>query len=107
MLRKHQLRLGFGMLSLIWTCASNAQWANTPNSTNINNTNAGNLAIATTTPFQKLTLGPGNMGLVNANGGLDGNMYFGGVTWQGQPGMRLFGGLVNGSFPAGFIDVMT
>jgi hypothetical protein len=45
--------------------------------------------------------------LPNANAGLHGNLYFGGITDAGQTGLRLFGGLVNGTIPAGFIDVCT
>jgi hypothetical protein len=45
--------------------------------------------------------------LRNANAGADGNLYFGGITDAGQTGMRLFGGLVNGGIPAGFIDTRT
>ena len=45
--------------------------------------------------------------LPTANGGIDGNLYFGGITDVGQTGLRLFGGLVNGTIPAGFIDVRT
>jgi hypothetical protein len=65
------------------------------------------LGIGTTTPTQKLTLGSGNLLLRNANLGNDGNLYFGGITDAGQTGLRLFGGLVNGAIPAGFIDVRT
>jgi len=54
-----------------------------------------------------LTLGSGNILLPNANAGLHGNLYFGGLTDAGQTGLRLFGGLVNGTIPAGFIDVRT
>ncbi len=67
----------------------------------------GNVGIGTTSPNQKLTLGLGNILLPNANVGVDGNLYFGGVTDIGQTGMRLFGGMVNNSIPAGFIDVRT
>jgi hypothetical protein len=42
-----------------------------------------------------------------ANFGTDGNLYLGGRTDAGQTGLRLFGGLVNGQIPAGFIDVRT
>jgi len=65
----------------------------------------GNVGIATTTPTQKLTLGSGNALLANAQGGTDGNLYFGGITDNNQTGMRLFGGLVNNTTPGGFIDV--
>jgi Chaperone of endosialidase len=65
------------------------------------------VGIGTATPSQKLTLGSGNVLLPNANAGIDGNLYFGGITDVGQTGLRLFGGLVNGAIPAGFIDVRT
>jgi len=67
----------------------------------------GNVGIGTPQPSQKLTLGSGNMLLPNANAGLHGNLYFGGLTDAGQTGLRLCGGLVNGTIPAGFIDVRT
>jgi hypothetical protein len=67
----------------------------------------GNVGIATNTPSQQLMLGSGNLLLPNANLGSSGNLYLGGVTHAGQTGLRLFGGLVNGSAPAGFIDVRT
>ena len=67
----------------------------------------GNVGIGTAQASQKLTLGAGNMLLPTANGGIDGNLYFGGITDVGQTGLRLFGGLVNGTIPAGFIDVRT
>ena len=70
-------------------------------------TTSGNLGIGTTTASQKLTLGVGNVLLPTADRGNDGNLYFGGITDAGQTGMRLFGGLVNGAIPAGFIDVRT
>jgi Chaperone of endosialidase len=53
----------------------------------------------------------GNIQLPDAKLGDVGNLYFGGITDQGQTGMRLFRGVVNGpptGFPeirAGFIDV--
>jgi hypothetical protein len=68
-------------------------------------TTSGNLGIGTTTASQKLTLGVGNVLLPTANRGNDGNLYFGGITDTGQTGLRIFGGNVNGQFPAGFIDV--
>jgi hypothetical protein len=68
-------------------------------------TTSGNLGIGTTTASQKLTLGVGNVLLPNAQAGNDGNLYFGGRTDTGQTGLRIFGGLVNGTEPAGFIDV--
>lgn len=67
----------------------------------------GNVGIGTMAPGQRLTLGAGNIFLPNANGGIDGNLYFGGITNTGNTGMRLFGGLVNGTTPAGYIDVRT
>ncbi len=70
----------------------------------------GNVSIAPanaaqTDPSQRLTLNSGNIRLPNANVGIDGNLYFGGVTDLGQVGFRLFGGLVNGVTPAGYMDV--
>ncbi len=67
----------------------------------------GYVGIGTTQPSQRLTLGSGNILLPNANGENDGNLYFGGTTNAGQNGLRLFGGLVNGAIPAGFVDVRT
>jgi hypothetical protein len=67
----------------------------------------GNVGLGTTEPTQQLTLDSGNIMLPNAKAGNDGNIYFGGVTDSGQTGLRLFGGLVNGNMPAGFIDVRT
>ncbi len=66
----------------------------------------GNVGLGTTTPNHKLVLGSGNIFMPTANGGTDGNLYFGGVTDSSQVGMRLFGGVVNTSTPGGFIDVM-
>ncbi|MEK7995424.1 MAG: tail fiber domain-containing protein [Planctomycetota bacterium] len=54
-----------------------------------------------------LAIGGGNLLLPNTDLGVAGNLYFGGVTDKGQPGLRLFGGLVNNAIPAGFIDVYT
>ena len=68
---------------------------------------SNNIGIGTTQASQRLTLGAGNMLLPNANAGINGNLYFGGITDAGQTGLRLFGGLVNGAMPAGFIDVRT
>ncbi len=68
---------------------------------------SGNVGIGTTTPAHALTLGTGNLKLPGGSFGDHGNLYFGGVTYLGQPGMRLFGGNVNGNIPAGFIDVMS
>jgi hypothetical protein len=74
-------------------------------------TAAGNVGIgvANASQFltQKLMLGSGNVLMPNANFGTDGNLYLGGITDTGQTGLRLFGGLVNGAIPAGFIDVRT
>ena len=70
-------------------------------------TNGGNVGIGTTSPSQRLALGSGNVLLPTANQGTSGNLYFGGITDSGQTGLRLFGGLVNGTSPAGFIDVRT
>jgi hypothetical protein len=66
-----------------------------------------NVGLGTTQASQRLTVGSGNLLLPNANAGLHGNLYFGGITDAGQTGLRLFGGLVNGTIPAGFIDVRT
>jgi hypothetical protein len=54
--------------------------------------NGTNIGIGTTTPSQRLTLGSGNLLLPVARGGLDGNLYFGGITDVGEVGLRLFGG---------------
>ena len=64
-----------------------------------------NVGIGTLAASQRLTLGSGNVFLPTANTGVDGNLYFGGITDVGQIGMRLFGGDVNNSLPSGFIDV--
>lgn len=103
---KFRLRLAGGALSLlVGNVASAQQWGF--NGSNIYNANTGNVGIGTTAPGQKLTLGAGNLSLLNGNGVVDGNIFFGGVTVQSQIGMRLFGGVVNGTVRAGFIDVMT
>ncbi|MGR8932201.1 MAG: hypothetical protein ACU836_16345 [Gammaproteobacteria bacterium] len=65
----------------------------------------GNVGIGTTNPSQRLTLGTGNLSLPNANAGVDGNLYFGGITDTGEVGMRLFGGKINEGLQSGFIDV--
>lgn len=70
-------------------------------------TAGGSVGIGTETPTERLTLGSGNVRLPAANLGADGNLYLGGRTDAGQTGLRLFGGLVNGQIPAGFIDVRT
>jgi hypothetical protein len=70
-------------------------------------TQRGMVGIGTTSPTQSLTLGAGNVQLPNAQVGTDGNLYFGGRTDAQETGMRLFGGLVNGSIPGGFVDVRT
>lgn len=62
------------------------------------------IGIGTKEPTQQLTLGSGNIFLPNANAGVDGNLYFGGVTDTGQVGMRLFGGKIL-DWQSGFIDV--
>lgn len=63
------------------------------------------VGIGTTNPSQRLTLGTGNVSLPNANAGVDGNLYFGGITDAGEVGMRLFGGKINEGLQSGFIDV--
>ena len=63
------------------------------------------IGIGTSTPTQKLSIGSGNVSLPIANAGTDGNLYFGGVTDQGQIGLRLFGGKINETYQSGFIDV--
>src|SRR5438067_608338 len=70
-------------------------------------TERGMVGIGTTSPTQSLTLGSGNIQLPTAQAGDDGNLYFGGRTDAQETGMRLFGGLVNGNIPGGFIDVRT
>ncbi len=70
-------------------------------------TGVGNVGIGTTSPGQRLALGTGNILLPNANNNIDGNLMFGGDPSIGATGMRLFGGLVNGTIPAGFIDIRT
>jgi hypothetical protein len=67
----------------------------------------GRVGIGTATPTQRLSLGSGNLQLPPAQAGLDGNLYLGGRTDLQETGMRLFGGLVNGQIPGGFIDVRT
>jgi hypothetical protein len=67
----------------------------------------GAVGLGTTQPTQRLTIGSGNIELPNPDRGYSGNLYFGGITDAGQTGLRLFGGLVNGAIPAGFIDVRT
>jgi len=52
-------------------------------------------------------INPDQIDLPNADAGIKGNVYFGGHTDLRQIGMRLFGGLVNGTIPGGFIDVAT
>ena len=66
-----------------------------------------NVGIATSTPTQRLQLAAGNIHVPHGNSQLDGNIYLGGLTTSGERGMRLFGGYVNGSISAGFIDVVT
>jgi len=69
--------------------------------------NNGNVGIGTAGPTQALSIGAGNVLLPTANQGSDGNLYFGGITNIGEVGLRLFGGVVNGTIPAGFIDIKT
>ena len=64
-----------------------------------------NVGIGTTSPTQRLTLVSGNISLPTANAGVDGNLYFGGITDVGQIGMRLFGGKINNQLQSGWIDV--
>jgi len=52
-------------------------------------------------------INPSQIDLPDASLGNIGNLYLGGRTDTRQTGMRLFGGDVNGSIPAGFIDVRT
>jgi hypothetical protein len=97
--------------------ARNLQVANALNGTaqsvNDQNGNASPLTlstdkvgIGTTNLTQKLTLGSGNVFLPIANGALDGNLYFGGITDTGEIGMRLFGGnFGGGQFQGGFMDI--
>lgn len=66
---------------------------------------AGNVGIDAVFPSQRLTLGSGNVQLPPPVGGAHGNLYFGGVTDQGQVGMRLFGGRIDDTYQSGFIDV--
>lgn len=66
---------------------------------------SGNVGIGTTNVTQRLTLGSGNVQLPAPVGGEHGNLYFGGVTDQGQIGMRLFGGPIGDVYQSGFIDV--
>ena len=65
-------------------------------------TNGGNVGIGTNAPSQRLTLGSGNVLLPNG-----GNLYFAGVPSDGQTGMRLLGGSINGALQGGVIDVRT
>ncbi|WP_445372354.1 hypothetical protein ACH518_06845 [Methylomonas sp. HW2-6] len=65
----------------------------------------GNMGIGTTHASQRLTLGSGNVQLPAPVAGEHGNLYFGGITDQGQIGMRLFGGYINNTYQSGFIDV--
>jgi hypothetical protein len=64
-----------------------------------------NVGIGTPAPTQRLSLGAGNVLLPTANGGVDGNLYLGGITDVGQIGLRLFGGKINDQLQSGFIDV--
>ena len=70
-------------------------------------TRRGRVGIATTNPAQQVTVGAGNVQLPTAQGGTDGNLYLGGRTDNAETGLRLFGGVVNGQIPGGFIDVRT
>ena len=65
------------------------------------------VGIGTTTPSQRLTLGSGNVSLPAPNAGVDGNLYFGGLTDAGQIGLRLFGGIINAQLQGGWLDVRT
>lgn len=67
--------------------------------------NGTNIGIGATNPSQRLTLGSGNIFLPTASGGVNGNLYFGGITDDGEIGLRLFGGKINDQFQSGFIDV--
>ncbi|PWU02636.1 MAG: hypothetical protein C5B51_20440, partial [Terriglobia bacterium] len=64
-----------------------------------------NVGIGTLAASQRLTLGSGNVFLPAPNAGIDGNLYFGGITDANQIGMRLFGGRINNNLQSGFIDV--
>jgi hypothetical protein len=68
---------------------------------------AGNAGIGTTTPTQALTLQTGNIQIPHTVNGDHGNIFIGGRTYLAENGMRLVGGNVNGTIPAGFIDVRT
>ena len=63
------------------------------------------VGIGATNPTQQLTLGSGNISLPTASGGVNGNLYFGGITDTGEIGMRLSGGKIDSKFQCGFIDV--
>lgn len=86
------------------TAQAQATWTTTGTSTYCITCNVG---IATSGPTQRLHFGAGNIQLPSANGGTDGNIYLGGITYNQQSGMRIFGGLVNGSYDGSFIDVRT
>jgi hypothetical protein len=79
--------------------------AGLPNADSIMFDNGTNVGIGTTNPTQRLALGSGNILLPNPIGGVQGNLYFGGITDVGQIGLRLFGGFINNQFQSGFIDV--
>ena len=69
---------------------------------------SGNVGIGTSEPAQILTLGKGNILLPDGYLGEQGNLYFGGITDQGEIGLRLWGGEANGGqHTGGYIDVKT
>lgn len=76
-----------------------------PTSNSIMFDDGNNVGVGTTDPTQRLTLGSGNILLPTPSGGVNGNLYFGGITDVGQVGLRLFGGDIGGEFQSGFIDV--
>jgi hypothetical protein len=96
-----------GQLLISTTAAGEYITLSANGGTGLTVSSADNVGIGLLAPTQKLTLGSGNILLPNANSGTDGNLFFGGTPNTGQVGMRLFGGLVNGAIPAGFIDVLS
>jgi hypothetical protein len=66
-----------------------------------------NVGIGTSAPANRLQLAAGNIQIPSGNGAIDGNIFLGGNPVNFQSGLRIFGGLVNGSIDMGFIDVRT